>query len=93
LLALANGAGDVVTAIVASGSSDGVSYNVGALFGAGLFVCTLVMGLTISAYSSLNLKNPDGTDKHICLDPMTIYRDMSFYIVSTLFVIFCGVYG
>ena len=51
------------------------------------------MGLTINAYSGLNLKNPDGTDKNIILDPMTIYRDMSFYIVATLFVIFCGVYG
>jgi len=51
------------------------------------------MGLTISAYSSLGLKNKDGTDKEICLDSMTIYRDMSFYIVSTLFVIFCGAYG
>ena len=38
LLALANGAGDLVTAVVASGSSEGVSYNIGALFGAGLFV-------------------------------------------------------
>ena len=47
LIALANGAGDVVTAIVASGSSDGVAYNIGALFGAGLFVCTIVMTFTI----------------------------------------------
>ena len=31
LLAFANGAGDVITAIVASGSKEGVSYNVGAL--------------------------------------------------------------
>jgi len=38
LLALANGAGDLVTAIVASDSDEGVSYNIGALFGAGLFV-------------------------------------------------------
>ena len=47
LLALANGAGDVVTAIVASGSSEGVAYNIGALFGAGLFVCAMVIYLTI----------------------------------------------
>ena len=38
LLALANGAGDLVTAVVSSGSDEGVSYNIGALFGAGLFV-------------------------------------------------------
>ena len=47
LLALANGAGDVVTAIVASGSTEGVAYNIGALFGAGLFVCAMVIYLTI----------------------------------------------
>lgn len=36
LLALANGAGDVITALVASGSSDGLSYNIGSIYGAGL---------------------------------------------------------
>ena len=41
LLALANGAGDVITAIVASGSPGGVSYNIGALYGAGFFVCAV----------------------------------------------------
>ena len=38
LLALANGAGDVITAIVASGSSGGISYNIGSLYGSGYFV-------------------------------------------------------
>ena len=47
LLAMANGAGDVVTALVSSGSPDGVSYNIGSLFGAGLFVISIVMSLTI----------------------------------------------
>ena len=37
LLAFANGAGDVITAIVASGTSNGISYNIGSLYGAGLF--------------------------------------------------------
>jgi sodium/potassium/calcium exchanger 6 len=36
LLALANGAGDVITALVASGSAGGLSYNIGAIYGAGL---------------------------------------------------------
>ncbi len=36
LLALANGAGDVITALVASGSEGGLSYNIGAIYGAGL---------------------------------------------------------
>ena len=38
LLALANGAGDLVTAVVSSASPEGVAYNIGSLFGAGLFV-------------------------------------------------------
>lgn len=42
LLAMANGAGDVVTALVSSGSPEGVSYNIGSLFGAGLFVISFV---------------------------------------------------
>ena len=47
LLALANGAGDVVTALVSSGEEGGVSYNIGALYGAGFFVCSMVICLTI----------------------------------------------
>jgi sodium/potassium/calcium exchanger 6 len=47
LLALANGAGDVITAIVASGSDGGISYNIGALYGAGLFCMSIVIATTI----------------------------------------------
>jgi len=43
LLAVANGAGDVITALVASGTSDGISYNIGSLYGAGLFCTTFIM--------------------------------------------------
>ena len=38
LLALANGAGDVITALVASGASGGLAYNIGAIYGAGLVI-------------------------------------------------------
>lgn len=47
LLAFANGAGDVITALVASDSKEGISYNIGALYGAGLFVITFVIAKTI----------------------------------------------
>src|SRR3990167_7302174 len=47
LLALANGAGDVITAIVASGADGGVSYNIGSLFGAGLFVASMVVAICV----------------------------------------------
>ena len=36
LLAVANGAGDVITALVASGNVEGLSYNIGSIYGAGL---------------------------------------------------------
>jgi len=44
---LANGAGDVITALVAGSSAGGVSYNIGSLYGAGFFVCSIVISLTI----------------------------------------------
>jgi len=90
LIALANGAGDVVTAIVASGSADGVAYNVGALFGAGLFVCTIVMTFTIS-----NSRKAKGSDEYakIIVPPSFIYRDIGFYIIATAFVMVCGAMG
>ncbi len=72
LLAFANGAGDVLTAIVAGGSADGISYNVGALYGAGLFVITLVVGMTI-------LNSPED----IVVDKSLIFRDIGFYMFAT----------
>lgn len=50
LIALANGAGDVITALVASGSDGGVSYNIGSLYGSGFFVCAFVIAATIMIY-------------------------------------------
>lgn len=82
LLAFANGAGDVITAIVASGSKDGVSYNVGALYGAGFFVLTLVVALTI-----LNSKTKIKIHKSV------IFRDIGFYIIATFYIIGVAYYG
>lgn len=81
LLAFANGAGDVITAIVASGSKDGVSYNVGALYGAGFFVLTLVVALTI-----LNSPKPIQVYKSV------IYRDILFYILATFYITLVAFY-
>ena len=54
LIALANGAGDVITAIVASGSDGGISYNIGSLYGAGFFVCSVkyIFIIYLVCYSS-----------------------------------------
>lgn len=77
LLAFANGAGDVVTAIVASDSKDGISYNVGALYGAGFFVLTLVVAFTI-------ILSP----VKIVVSKSVIFRDIGFYILATLLTLF-----
>lgn len=82
LLAFANGAGDVLTAIVASDSKEGISYNVGALYGAGLFVITLVVALTIRSSSA-----------EIVVGKSLIFRDVGFYILATLVTIGMGIYG
>jgi sodium/potassium/calcium exchanger 6 len=47
LIALANGAGDVITALVASGTDGAIEYNIGSLFGAGLFCCSVVVSVSI----------------------------------------------
>lgn len=83
LLAFANGAGDVLTAIVASGSSEGVFYNIGSIYGAGLFVCCCVVAVAI-------LKSKEGG---IQFDEMIIKRDLSVYIATTCVVIFFGWIG
>lgn len=80
LLAFSNGAGDVITALVASGSDDGISYNIGSLFGAGLFVVSVVMALTIKN-SPTSIKIP----------PDVLFRDIGFYIAATLLIIYFGI--
>lgn len=71
LLAFANGAGDFITAMVASNSVGGVAYNIGALFGAGLFVCSLVVGICILQ-----------SKETMVFDSRIIYRDVSIYILA-----------
>ena len=76
LLALANGAGDLITAVVSSDGEEGVNYNIGALFGAGLFVITIVLTLTIRS-----------APYKIHVDKNVIYRDVVFYIIGVTTVI------
>ena len=47
LIAFANGAGDVITAIVSTNEDDGINISVGQLYGSGLFILTLVLGFVI----------------------------------------------
>jgi len=82
LLALANGAGDVITALVSGSSAGGVSYNIGALYGAGLFVAIPVMCVCV-------LKAKDG----IVYDPVIIFRDIGIYIFSTVITLVFAAFG
>lgn len=82
LLAFANGAGDVVTAVVASGTSNGVFYTIGSLYGAGLFCCCAVIG------GAIFLNQGD-----MKFDKMIIFRDVSFYILATICMIIFGING
>jgi Ca2+/Na+ antiporter len=54
ILPLANGAGDVMTAVVASGSDEGIKIVIGSIFGASLFLTTVVLAAVI--YYSKTIK-------------------------------------
>lgn len=81
LLALANGAGDVITAIVASKSEEGVYYNIGSIYGAGLFIAGLVIGIAV-------VKNG-----YVKYDRMIVLRDISIYIFATALTLAYGYFG
>lgn len=84
LLAFANGAGDVFTALAAGGhSGQGVFYNIGSLYGTGLFCCCNVLGMAI--YLS--------KESFIKIDRGIIYRDVVFYIAATMAIVGFGIYG
>lgn len=59
-----------------------MSYNIGALYGAGFFVSTLVIGITI-----INSKS------FIVMKPYFVWRDLFFYIFSTFVIIMFGIIG
>ena len=84
LLALANGAGDVITAIISGSAPGGVSYNIGALYGAGLFVAAMVVAMCILGNKEQNF---------IQFDKWIIYRDVAFYILSTVVTIIFALVG
>lgn len=70
LLALGNGAPDVITAAVAGGSDDGgISIAIGSIFGAGLFVTTATLASVIHNGKSITVRNLNFYQKKkmICL--------------------------
>lgn len=83
-IAVANGCNDVIVALIAGASEGGVSYNVGALFGSGMFVATFVISVVI-------FKAPK--DRFLRCDPTLVKRDLIFYIFSALCIFAFGVIG
>ena len=83
LLALGNGAPDVITALAASGDEDGgIFLAVGSLMGGGLFISGIVSAVVI--FSS---------DKPIHLLGRTMLRDIGFYIISLLILLSASFIG
>ncbi|CAD8197046.1 unnamed protein product [Paramecium octaurelia] len=82
LIALANGAPDVITAIIATGEDDqGVLIAVGSIFGSGLFMTTFVLG-SVLYYS-----------KHILVNKVSLTRDLIFNIIGIGSIITFGYIG
>lgn len=82
LLAFANGAGDVITALVASGTEEAVSYNIGGVVGAGLFVVSVVVFLTAEL-----------SPRPIVLPSAIICRDLPVYALALGYILLCGAKG
>ncbi len=83
LIALTIGFGDVITAFIASDKLDGVLYNVGTIYGSGLFVGCCVVSTAIFVSKT----------KNIVIGEMVVKRDLSFYIVTTVTVLVFGIIG
>lgn len=83
LIALTIGFGDIITAFIASDQLDGVLYNVGTIYGSGLFVGCCVVSTAIFQSKT----------KNIVIGEMVVKRDLSFYILTTVVVLLIGWYG
>ncbi|EAS00353.2 sodium calcium exchanger protein (macronuclear) [Tetrahymena thermophila SB210] len=82
LLALGNGAPDVITAIIAGGDDNGgISIAIGSIFGAGLFVTTATLSAVI--FHGKNIK----------IDKKTFMRDMVFYLLGCLVILVYAIIG
>ena len=79
LLALANGLGDISTAFVASTHTEGISYIIGSIYGAGLFTFTVVV-----LWARIATKGP------IELQRGALLRDVGTYLFATGLLVFFG---
>ena len=81
LLALANGAGDVLTSIASGGEEGDISLVLSILYGSGFFVQTIVFGLTIFSATKI-----------VKLDRKDVIRDYSMLLFVNLYIILIGLF-
>lgn len=81
LLAVANGAADMMTVLISSETEGGISYNIGTLYGGGLFICSAVLALCILQ-----------SKRRLRFNWMIIYRLIIFYMLATLMTIAFAIY-
>lgn len=75
-IAFVNGAGDIFTAIAASDSKEGISYNLGSLYGAGLFVLTFVVSMVIFV-----------SPNELTMPKTFVFRDLMIYLLGTFSIL------
>jgi sodium/potassium/calcium exchanger 6 len=81
LLALGNGASDVISSLVASTDTDGVEFSIGALIGSGVFVTSFVLGLVV--YYGNGIK----------VNAVMFNRDILLYLLSLLMLVVIAIRG
>jgi len=83
LIALANGAPDVIACFVANEGKDdkGITLSMGALFGASIFATTIILGRVVL--------NSD----RIKLDKKALTRDIGFFLIADAYLLIMGYLG
>lgn len=81
LLALANGAGDVLTSIASGGEDGDVGLVISILYGSGFFVQSLIFGVTILR-----------SKKTIQLDGRDVIRDYGMLLFVNFYMIIIGIF-
>ena len=81
LLALGNGAPDVISGIVASEESGGIEFTVGSLLGAGVFITCIVFSSVVLFSDSVQLTK------------QLFIRDVFLYLIAIIILILFSLYG
>ena len=80
LLALGNGASDVISSLVASSELDGIEFSIGSLVGSGMFITSFVLGTCVFF-------------GEIQVDPSLFNRDIILFLVALLYLVIISFNG